>query len=231
MMEQLAPELQAMMDFASHLRDALPIDDVLTLDDQVELVRRMHVRKFKAGEVIYHQGDLATDAHVVHAGLVKELLVHDDGDEALMTLRRRGEFFGELALFRPGPRDTTAVAVIDTTTCQLSRESCQVVLARNAKAREWMFTHLTLTIQKLEDRYESMVFLDVPGRLACYLLELKAISADLPIRQDDLASAIGSTRVTVNKLLADFERRGLVRVSRRKFEIVNSRALEMEMQH
>ena len=74
-----------------------------------------------------------------------------------------------------------------------------------------------------------MVFLDVPGRLATYLLELKAIGGDLPIRQEDLAAAIGSTRETVNKLLSDFELRGLVKVSRRKFEISDSAALEQEM--
>ena len=103
------------------------------------------------------------------------------------------------------------------------------VLDRNPKAREWMFHHLSETIEHLQNRYETIVFLDVPGRLACYLLELKAISLDLPIRQDDLASAIGSTRETVNKLLADFERRGIVRVSRRKFEILDADALEVEM--
>ena len=72
-------------------------------------------------------------------------------------------------------------------------------------------------------------FLDVPGRLACYLLETAAIGGDLPIRQDDLAAAIASTRVAVNKILADFERRGLLKVSRRKFEILDSAGLEKEM--
>ena len=38
-----------------------------------------------------------------------------------------------------------------------------------------MFHDLTETIEQLETRQESMVFLDVPERPACYLLELKAI--------------------------------------------------------
>ena len=215
------------MEFARRLGDVLPLD-ILTLPDKEELAAHMRIRKFKPDEVVYHRADPSGDAHVVHSGLVKVLLTSEGGDEALVALHRRGEFFGELALFSDSPRDATVVAVVATTTLQLSRESCHHVLDRNPATREWMFHHLTETIERLEGRYESMVFLDVPGRLACYLLELKATGGELPIRQDDLASAIGSTRVTVNKVLADFERRGLVKVSRRKFEILDTDALEKE---
>ena len=76
-----------------------------------------------------------------------------------------------------------------------------------------------------------MVFLDVSGRVAKYLLELGHIGGQLPITQEDLASAVGSTRATVNKLLADFERRGMLRVDRRRFEIVDQRALEAVVHH
>ena len=221
-------DLKATMEFAGKLRDVLPID-ILSQGDKEDFARSMRVRRFKADEVVYHVGDPAEDAHVVYSGLVKVLLTSEGGDEALVALHRRGEFFGELALFTDTPRDATVVAIIPTTTLQLSETSCRIVLDRNPKARDWMFHHLTETIEHLQDRYETIVFLDVPGRLACYLLELKAISLDLPIRQHDLASAIGSTRETVNKLLSDFERRGFVRVSRRKFEILDADALEREM--
>ena len=221
-------ELEAVMEFARKLGDVLPLH-ILTQADKEELAAHMRIRHFKTDEVVYHRDDPAGDAHVVHSGLVKVLLTNAAGDEALVALHRRGEFFGELALFSDSPRDATVIAVIPTTTLQLSRDSCHHVLDRNSGTRDWMFHHLTETIERLEGRYESMMFLDVPGRLACYLLELKAIGGELPIRQDDLAAAIGSTRVTVNKLLADFERRGLVRVSRRKFEILDEKALEKEM--
>jgi CRP-like cAMP-binding protein len=225
-----ALDLEAIMEYADKLRDVLPVD-ILTREDKEELARRMHIRHFRADEVIYHRGDPAADTHCVYTGLVKVLLINAEGEEALLLLLRRGDFFGELALFRDAPREATVVAVIPTTTLQLSRQSCLDILARNPKAQEWTFHHMTETIQQLENRYESMVFLDVPGRLACYLLELKAISGALPIRQDDLASAIGSTRVTVNKLLSDFEKRGIVKVSRRKFEILDADALQKEMHH
>jgi CRP/FNR family transcriptional regulator/CRP/FNR family cyclic AMP-dependent transcriptional regulator len=225
---QLRLDLNAAMELAGKLRDVLPLD-ILPAADKEELARQMRVRNFKADEVIYHRGDPADQANVVFTGLVKVMLLNEDGHEALVALHGRGEFFGELALFTGSPRDATVIAVMPTTVLQLSRESSWRVLDRNPKAREWMFRHLSENIQKLEEKYESIVFLDVPGRLAKYLLEIDRDGERLPITQDDLAAAVGSTRVTVNKQLADLERRGIVQVERRSVRVLDKASLEKEI--
>lgn len=225
---QVRISFKELMEMAGTLGDVLPLG-ILPEADRQEFVREMRVRRFANGEVIYHRGDPAGGANVVFSGLVKVMLLNDDGHEAMVALHGRGEFFGELALFGDAPRDATTIAVMATTVLQLSRESCWRVLDRNAQARDWMFRHLSATIQRLADKYESMVFLDVPGRLAKYLLELDRGRQDMPITQDDIAAAIGSTRVTVNKLLADLEHRGVIDVDRRKVQIREPALLEREL--
>ena len=168
--------MTAVMELAATLPQAL-LAGVVPPADQDDLARGMHVRRFKADEVLYHRGDNATYASVV----------------------------------------------------QVTRESYWRILDRNPKACGPMFAHLGRTIQKLEARYEDLVFQDVPGRLAKYLLEIDQQGTRLPITQDDLAAAIGSTRVTVNKLLADLERRGVISVDRRRIEVKDREALEKEM--
>jgi CRP/FNR family transcriptional regulator/CRP/FNR family cyclic AMP-dependent transcriptional regulator len=222
--------MRQLMDLAGTLRDVLPIH-ILPQADKEELARSMRLRRFDPNEVIFHQGDPAGDACVVFSGLVKMVIEDAEGREALVALHGRGEFFGELALFTEEPREATAIAVMSTQVFQLSRASCTTVIERNAEARDWMFEHLARIIQQQSQRYGDMVFLDVPGRVAKYLLELGHIGGQLPITQEDLASAVGSTRATVNKLLADFERRGMLRVDRRRFEIVDPRALEAVVHH
>jgi CRP-like cAMP-binding protein len=226
---QLRLDLNAIMEMAGTLSDVLPLE-ILPETDREELARQMRVRNFRSGEVIYHRGDPGDQANVVFSGLVKVMLLNDDGHEALVALHGRGEFFGELALFTEAPRDASVIAILPTTVLQITREAMWRVLDRNPKAREWMFRHLGRTIQRLGDKYESIVFLDVPARLAKYLLELDASAAELPITQDDIAAAIGSTRVTVNKLLGDLERRGAVAVDRRKIAVRDRAALERELQ-
>lgn len=220
-------DLESLLNMASTLRDVLPIE-ILTEDDRRELCRDMHVRRFRADEVIYHQEDLAADAFIVFTGLVKEMLLNHDGHEGLLALRGRGEFFGELALFGDAERDTTAIAVLPTTTLQISRISAKRVLDRNPRARDWVLRHLADTIHRRSQQYRALLFLDAPARLAKYLLEIDHVGRDLPITQDDIAAAIGASRVTVNKLLADLDRRRLVQVDRRAVTILDRPALDRE---
>jgi CRP/FNR family transcriptional regulator len=212
---------------ASTLGDVLPLE-ILPDADRLELGNSMAVRKFKADEVVYHQGDPAAHAYVIVDGLVKVLLLDENGRELLVSLHRRGEFFGELALFEQGPRDGTAVCVVATTALQIARDGALRVLGRNDGARRYMFERLTRTIRKLESQVGDLAFLDVASRLAKYLVEVGR-AGKLPLTQDDLASAIGSTRMTVNKLLADFERRGLIEVRRRNIRVVDESSLLREI--
>lgn len=220
--------LNELREMARTLGDVLPIE-ILSEAEREDLAQQMHLRKFKAEEVVYHRGDPAQDAFVVYSGLVKLVLLDEDGHEVIVALRGRGEFFGELALFEEGARDTTVAAVVPTQAFQLSRVVLGNILERNPKARDYAFRELAERIRLLASKYEDHVFLDVPGRLAKYLLEVARVHQDLPITQDDLAAAIGSTRVTVNKLLADLERRGLVRVERRHLEVLDEAALRQEI--
>src|SRR6202034_3267178 len=68
------------------------------------------VRTFKAGEVIFREGEAAVELFVVQSGKVEIRL----GDRLLDTLSERS-IFGEMALIDRGPRSATAIAASDTT--------------------------------------------------------------------------------------------------------------------
>jgi CRP/FNR family cyclic AMP-dependent transcriptional regulator len=66
------------------------------------------VREFKAGEVIFKQGDAARELFVIQSGEVEIRL----GNRVLETLPQYG-IFGEMALIDAAPRSATAVAATD----------------------------------------------------------------------------------------------------------------------
>ncbi len=71
-------------------------------------------RKFKPSEVIFKEGaDPRGEAYVIHAGAV-DIRRSFDGVEKILTRYGEGELFGEIGLFRKGPRSASAVATSDT---------------------------------------------------------------------------------------------------------------------
>jgi len=224
---QAPPGKTAVWEMAAQLRDVLPID-VLTEAERQDLVAQLVVRRFKEGEIVYHRGDPAAHVFLVFQGLFKSLLHDDQGHEVLVGLYGRGQLFGELVLFEAAPRESTVAAVIPSTIFQIPAPIGLRILERNPKAMKFMFERMSATIHRLSDMLEGIIFLDVPSRLAKYLLELERVDGAV-LTQDDIAAAIGSTRVTVNKVLADFEKRALIKVDRRRVHIVDEPALQREI--
>jgi CRP/FNR family transcriptional regulator, cyclic AMP receptor protein len=66
------------------------------------------VRYFKAGEVIFRQGDAAEELFVIQSGTVEIRL----GNRVLDTLPQLS-IFGEMALIDSSPRSATAIAATD----------------------------------------------------------------------------------------------------------------------
>ena len=65
------------------------------------------VREFKAGDVIFNQGDAAEELFIIQSGEVEIRL----GNRMLEKLSDYN-FFGEMALIDSAPRSATAVAVV-----------------------------------------------------------------------------------------------------------------------
>lgn len=218
---------EATWNLADELRDVLPIF-TLTEPERREIVSHMHVRHFRSGEVVYHRGDPASDIFVVHRGLLKSLLHDEDGRELLVALLGRGEFFGTLCLFDGGSRESTIVAVAQTVVLQIARADAIRVLERNPGAMHFLFGRFARTIHELTALVEGLVFLDVPRRIARYLLELERFGA-ATLTQEEIAAAVGTSRESVNKTLADLERRGLIRIEHRQVCIVDEERLRAEL--
>ena len=66
---------------------------------------------FKPGDVIFRQGDPASEeVYLVHEGMV-EVRSRIDGEERFLRTLGKGALLGEVALFRQGAHSATAAAV------------------------------------------------------------------------------------------------------------------------
>ena len=183
--------------------------------------RSLRVRRFRKNEKIFHQGDPGDSLFIVESGSVKIVLPSPEGEEgAIIATLSRGDFFGELALLDGAPHSATAVALDPAEMLVLRREPFEQLIDTDRELRMALFAGLTAELRRLTGHVEELHFLALPGRLASRLIRLAHESQpdagddvvlDWPYTQSELASMIGGTRQTVNRLLADMSTEGLIR--------------------
>jgi CRP/FNR family cyclic AMP-dependent transcriptional regulator len=211
----------------------LPLFSRLPDTELAELADRVRTKSFKRGEMIFRKDDPGTHLYMVLEGGVKIALPGEFGQEALVAIMRPGEFFGELALFDRSPRSASATALEDTRAALLAGDDFLAYLESHPASFRVVLETLARTIRRLSDRVEDLIFLDVPSRVAKYLLDLVRSSGgdgnELTLTQDELAAFIGASRVSVNRVLGDLERREIISIRRRRIAIKDADRLAKEV--
>ena len=88
----------------------VPLFSGLDEAQQASLQQKMGQTTLRRGETLFEEGDLGDRLYIVTEGKVKLGHTSNDGRESLLAVLGPGEILGELTLFDPGPRSTTAPA-------------------------------------------------------------------------------------------------------------------------
>ena len=210
-----------------------PLFACLSADDRLLLAQRMRSRRFARDEVIFHRDDPASHLYVIVAGTVKIALPDENGREVVVAMERGGDEFGELALFDESPRSATVTALTETECLLLARNDFMEALDRNHDAMRQMLGLLARMVRRSSGRVEDLVFLDLPGRVAKCLIDLSEAGGkgEVDLTQEDLASFVGATRVSVNRVLADLEKRGAISIGRRHIKVKDPAVLQADIRY
>lgn len=101
-----------------------------TTADLREISGRVDVRRFKAGETVFAEGEQGESLHVIRSGGVA-LLRDVDGSEVLVGEVRAGHLIGEMALMGDPVRRETARANVALETIEIRRPEFIEILSRN----------------------------------------------------------------------------------------------------
>lgn len=207
--------------FAVEVFGRSPLFEQASREIMESLADRLRRRRFRRGEVIFHQGDPGDSLHIVASGAVKIVLPSAEGEEAIIATLRPGDFFGELALLDGAPRSATATALEQTETLVLPRQVFAELLDTLPGLRDALFSGLAHELRRLTGHVEELHFLDLAGRLAMRLTRLAretepdahgAFRLNWPYTQSDLAAMIGGTRQSVNRLLSELVEADLISI-------------------
>jgi CRP/FNR family cyclic AMP-dependent transcriptional regulator len=206
----------------------VPLFATLKPDLLDELAGKLAPKSYRRGEVIFHQDDPGSAMHLIKSGQVKIATTSPEGEEVIMAILKDSDFFGELSLLDEKPRSANAVAMDVTQTLILRRGDFMDMLGQHPEMVSGVLASLAERLRRTDQLLEDAVFLDLPARLSKRLLELaqkhgvktdKGLEIDLRLTQQDLAAALGVTRVALNKHLGRLQDDDLISLESKRIII------------
>ncbi len=188
-------------------------------------------RTFRAGEVIFHREDVGQVLYVIKEGKVNICLMSPEGQEISLVVLGKGDFFGELAILDGLPRSTNAIALERVECSTVQRSDIRNAILKNPQFAIQVLEILAWRLRKTDDKVEDLVVLDVYGRVAKKLLDLAdehgvttedGTRIELRLTQQDLASMVGASRESVNKVLGYLTEKGYISSDKHKITLVQA---------
>jgi CRP/FNR family transcriptional regulator len=162
--------------------------------------------------------------------------VYESGEEITVALLRENSLFGVLSLLTGQRSDRFYHAVAFTRVEMVTAPATSVrrAIEQDASVGLLLLQGLSSRILQTETMIETLTHRDMSSRLVSFLLVLcrdfgvpgsEGITIDLRLSHQAIAEAIGSTRVTITRLLGDLRTDGLVQIDRKKITVFDPIAL------
>ena len=187
-------------------------------------------------KTIFFPGDPAERVFLIKRGAVRLSRVYESGEEITVALLRENSLFGVLSLLTGHRSDRFYHAVAFTRVEMMTApaNSVRKAIEQDTSVGLLLLQGLSTRILQTEAMIETLTHRDMSSRLVSFLLVLcrdfgvpgdKGITIDLRLSHQSIAEAIGSTRVTITRLLGDLRNAGLLQIDRKKITVFDPIAL------
>lgn len=189
-----------------------------TANWMLSLARR---KSYNDGEFIHSRGDEDPTMEVVIEGEMRLVRLRPDGTQSLVTVVRPGQHIADMLLLGNYRRSHTAIAIGSTVVDHYDRKAFNLLL-QNHDVLHALYRlscyRLAMAITTADD-LRSLSRVAHLGKLLYAVTARKGCNDWVEIVQEDLASFLGVSTMTVAKALTRLKNEGLIETGYRKIRV------------
>jgi CRP/FNR family transcriptional regulator len=197
----------------------VPIFAMLSEEEMTTITLLIKRRRFKKGQIIFYEGDLADKFYILNSGKLKIYKTTREGKEQILYILKEGDFIGDLNLLKKGQFEFNAEAIEEVGVCTLAKDDFDNILRTNPEICIRILETLHDRLISLENLVQTLSTKDVEARIAGLLVsfidsfgteEKGQILLDLPLSREDMANFIGVTRETMSRKLTSLQEQKII---------------------
>jgi CRP-like cAMP-binding protein len=191
---------------------------------------------YRKGEFIIRPGEAPSGVFYIESGLVKAYDITKYGEENMLIIRRDEEVFPLIWAITGKERHIIYEAMVATTVRQVSRARFRTHLSDHPELVNQLLD-MTIEMYRIHsERILNLGYRNVRERLVSFLLTTAQrfgrktggghTLLDVPLRHQDIGSAISASRETIGREIQSLERKGLLRAEDGYLVLCDLRALQ-----
>ncbi len=183
-------------------------------------------RPIQPGEHIYRAGDKFQSIAAVRAGCFKSYVINKSGEEQVLGFYLPGEIIGFDAIHEKVHK-ANVVALDTSSICGLHFDSVAEMSRQLPRLQDELFRIMSSQISELEANAADLSAEERIARLLCSLAARFASRGysssefNLSMSRRDIASHLRLATETISRVLARFQGAGIIKVNRKKVNILN----------
>lgn len=179
--------------------------------------------KYQPSDIIYMQEDATNNLYLILKGRVRVFLVSKDGQEITLDIIDQGRIFGESSFLLNTSRPVCVSAIDDVELISCNLETLYPTILESKELTLAIMRLLSSTNDHLTNQVKKAYFYNRHEKIAAFLLEQN--KKTISYTHEEIASLTGLNRVTVTKILNDFNQYGWIDLAYRKIIITDRNQL------
>ena len=193
--------------------DKIPFLSCLSEDEVAGLRKDVIEKRFKKKQIILQEEDTLNYLYFVYSGKVKVVQLSSEGQERILQIRKRGDFFGEMAILDGKTEPATVVAMEETNVGFISARAFERHLLVNPNALKGIISLLCQRLREAWLMQKVLSFADAEQRIRAVLKNIgdqfgvkdqRGTIVNLRLKHKDIAELASTARETVTRSLKRF---------------------------
>ncbi|OIP84878.1 MAG: hypothetical protein AUK44_01090 [Porphyromonadaceae bacterium CG2_30_38_12] len=191
--------------------------------------------KLQKGDAIIKQGTYSTNVTFLRSGIAK---IHLAGpyNEQIVKIAKAPCYLGLPTTFGSKINQYSVTAVSDVEVCYIDLTVFQTILDENKTFTQELIQEFCRNELESFHRCANRTQKMIRGNMADALLDFadnifKSDSFNLPLSQTEFANLVDTSRESVSRVLSEFEKDGILKITGRKIDILNKKSLVLVSQN
>jgi len=221
------------------IRTTIPFFEDISPELLERIVPYMFERTFKKNSIIFIEGDEGEEIYFIRSGSVN-IYSFDGSKKVILAVLQKGDYFGEMALIRPGlVRSATAETASPTKLFALRRADFELLIEQHPRLAFLLLEYSMERLRRANQQIYDLTFLNVKTRIMKRLLRFaqeygtpvqENIRIDAKLTHQQIAEMVGAARETVTKVLQELQDEGHIVIRSKVITLMHPEQLKLLLQ-